>query len=110
MKAVACDYLRPASNGKPGAALLEERAGDARRQPIGLSFRLPLPSAQAVPVVEIVRHATPSPPTVLGQKGSGEAGYLGATALLASAVDGACARATSVYPALPMGLPPSAMP
>jgi 2-furoyl-CoA dehydrogenase large subunit len=42
-----------------------------------------------VPPVEIVHHVTPSPHTVLGQKGSGESGYLGAPAAIASAVNDA---------------------
>jgi CO/xanthine dehydrogenase Mo-binding subunit len=50
-----------------------------------------LPSAQEVPPVEIVEHVTPSPHTVFGQKGSGEAGYLGAPAAIASAVNDALA-------------------
>ena len=39
--------------------------------------------------VEIVEHETPSPHTVFGQKGSGESGYLGAPAAIASAVNDA---------------------
>jgi 2-furoyl-CoA dehydrogenase large subunit len=42
-----------------------------------------------VPEVEIVHHCTPSPFTVLGQKGSGESGYLGAPAAIASAINDA---------------------
>jgi 2-furoyl-CoA dehydrogenase large subunit len=48
-----------------------------------------LPSSHEVPPVEIVHHVTPSPHTVLGQKGSGESGYLGAPAAIASAVNDA---------------------
>ena len=48
-----------------------------------------LPSSHEVPAVEIVDHETPSPHTVLGQKGSGESGYLGAPAAIASAVNDA---------------------
>jgi 2-furoyl-CoA dehydrogenase large subunit len=48
-----------------------------------------LPSAHEVPPVEIVHHETPSPLTVFGQKGSGESGYLGAPAVVASAVNDA---------------------
>ena len=36
-----------------------------------------------------VEHCTPSPLTSLGQKGSGEGGYLGAPAAVASAVNDA---------------------
>jgi 2-furoyl-CoA dehydrogenase large subunit len=42
-----------------------------------------------VPPVEIVDHETPSPHTVLGQKGSGESGYLGAPAAVANAINDA---------------------
>ena len=50
-----------------------------------------LPSSHEVPAVEIVDHGTPSPHTVLGQKGSGESGYLGAPAAIANAVNDALA-------------------
>jgi len=36
-----------------------------------------------------VHHVTPSPHTVLGQKGSGESGYLGAPAAIASGINDA---------------------
>jgi 2-furoyl-CoA dehydrogenase large subunit len=48
-----------------------------------------LPSAHEVPPVEIIYHCTPSPNTVLGQKGSGESGYLGAPAGVANAINDA---------------------
>ena len=48
-----------------------------------------LPSSHEVPEVEIVHHVTPSPHTVFGQKGSGESGYLGAPAAIASAINDA---------------------
>jgi 2-furoyl-CoA dehydrogenase large subunit len=48
-----------------------------------------LPSSHEVPPVEIVDHETPSPHTVLGQKGTGESGYLGAPAAVANAVNDA---------------------
>jgi 2-furoyl-CoA dehydrogenase large subunit len=48
-----------------------------------------LPSSHEVPAVEIVHHVTPSPHTVFGQKGSGESGYLGAPAAIASAINDA---------------------
>ncbi len=50
-----------------------------------------LPSSHEVPPVEVVHHETPSPHTVFGQKGSGESGYLGAPAAIASAVNDALA-------------------
>jgi 2-furoyl-CoA dehydrogenase large subunit len=48
-----------------------------------------LPSSHEVPPVEIIDHCTPSPNTVLGQKGSGESGYLGAPAAVANAINDA---------------------
>ncbi len=48
-----------------------------------------LPSAMEVPPIEIVDHCTPSPLTTFGQKGSGEAGYLGAPAAIANAINDA---------------------
>ena len=48
-----------------------------------------LPSSHEVPQVEIVHQVTPSPLTVFGQKGSGESGYLGGPAAIASAVNDA---------------------
>ena len=44
-----------------------------------------MPSAMEVPAIAIVDHCTPSPLTTFGQKGSGEAGYLGAPAAIANA-------------------------
>jgi 2-furoyl-CoA dehydrogenase large subunit len=73
-----------------GAALYEEFAYDDQGQLIAQSFMdYLLPSSHEVPAIEIVHHATPSPHTVLGQKGAGESGYLGAPAAIASAVNDA---------------------
>jgi len=75
-----------------GAALFEEFAYDDQGQMITQTFMdYLLPSSQEVPEVEIVHHCTPSPYTVLGQKGSGESGYLGAPAAISSAVNDALA-------------------
>jgi len=75
-----------------GAALYEEFAYDAQGQMVAQSFMdYLLPSSHEVPPVEILHHETPSPHTVLGQKGSGESGYLGAPAAIASAVNDALA-------------------
>jgi 2-furoyl-CoA dehydrogenase large subunit len=75
-----------------GAALYEEFAYNAEGQLIAQSFMdYLLPSAHEVPEVEIVHHETPSPHTVLGQKGSGESGYLGAPAAIVSAINDALA-------------------
>jgi 2-furoyl-CoA dehydrogenase large subunit len=73
-----------------GAALYEEFAYDGDGQLVAQSLMdYLLPSAHEVPPVEIVHHETPSPHTVFGQKGSGESGYLGAPAAIASAVNDA---------------------
>jgi 2-furoyl-CoA dehydrogenase large subunit len=73
-----------------GAALYEEFAYDSEGQLVAQSFMdYLLPSAHEVPPVEIIHHVTPSPHTVFGQKGSGESGYLGAPAAIASAVNDA---------------------
>lgn len=75
-----------------GAALYEEFVYDAQGQMITQTFSdYLLPSAHEVPAVEIVEHCTPSPFTVLGQKGSGESGYLGAPAAISGAVNDALA-------------------
>jgi 3-oxo-Delta1-steroid hydratase/dehydrogenase large subunit len=73
-----------------GAALLEEFAYNDEGQMIAQSFMdYLLPSSQEVPPIELIEHETPSPHTVLGQKGSGESGYLGAPAAIANAVNDA---------------------
>jgi 2-furoyl-CoA dehydrogenase large subunit len=73
-----------------GAALYEEFAYDEDGGLIAQSFMdYLMPSSHEVPAIEIVHHETPSPHTVLGQKGAGESGYLGAPAAIASAVNDA---------------------
>ncbi len=86
-----------------GAALYERFAYDADGQLVSGSFMdYLLPSAHEVPDIEIVDHCTPSPHTVFGQKGSGEAGYLGAPAAVASAVNDALAPLGLHVAELPM--------
>jgi 2-furoyl-CoA dehydrogenase large subunit len=48
-----------------------------------------MPTAFEVPLIRDTEHCTPSPLTSHGQKGSGEGGYLGAPAAVASAVNDA---------------------
>ncbi|HZL41556.1 MAG TPA: xanthine dehydrogenase family protein molybdopterin-binding subunit [Pseudolabrys sp.] len=73
-----------------GAALYEEFAYNDEGQLVAQTFMdYLLPSSHEVPMVEIVDHETPSPHTVLGQKGSGESGYLGAPAAIANAINDA---------------------
>src|SRR5439155_23175710 len=86
-----------------GAALMEEFSFDDEGQLLTQSFMdYLLPSAHEVPEVEIVHHVTPSPHTVFGQKGSGEAGYLGAPAAIASAVNDALQPLGIVVNSLPI--------
>jgi 2-furoyl-CoA dehydrogenase large subunit len=86
-----------------GAALLEEFVYDAEGQMLTQSFMdYLLPSSHEVPRVEIVHHCTPSPFTVLGQKGSGESGYLGAPAAISSAINDAVAPLGLSFSKLPI--------
>ena len=73
-----------------GAALMEKFAYTPEGQLLtGTFMDYLIPSALEVPAISIVDHCTPSPLTEFGQKGSGEAGYLGSPAAIASAVNDA---------------------
>jgi 2-furoyl-CoA dehydrogenase large subunit len=73
-----------------GAALYEEFVYDADGQLLsGSLLDYPMPSTLEVPTPHLVERCTPSPLTSFGQKGSGEAGYMGAPAGIASAVNDA---------------------
>ncbi|NBU73543.1 MAG: hypothetical protein EBS53_19225, partial [Bacteroidetes bacterium] len=73
-----------------GAALMEKFSYSEEGQLLAGTFMdYLLPSAHEVPSITIVDHCTPSPLTEFGQKGSGEAGYLGSPAAIASAVNDA---------------------
>jgi CO/xanthine dehydrogenase Mo-binding subunit len=86
-----------------GVALYERFAFDERGQPLTTSFMdYLLPSAHEVPHIELEEHCTPSPLTTLGQKGVGEAGYMGAPAAVASAVNDALAPIGARIDSLPM--------
>ena len=61
-----------------------------------------LPSSMEIPSVDIVDHCTPSPLTTFGQKGSGEAGYLGAPAAIANAINDALAPLNTSVETLPI--------
>ena len=75
-----------------GAALYEKFEYDGNGQLLAGTFvDYLLPSAREIPPVDEIAHCTPSPMTSLGQKGSGEGGYLGAPAAVASAVNDALA-------------------
>jgi 2-furoyl-CoA dehydrogenase large subunit len=86
-----------------GAALLEKFSYSAEGQLLSGTFMdYLLPSAAEVPSITIVDHCTPSPLTTFGQKGSGEAGYLGSPAAIASAVNDALAPRGATMAHLPM--------
>ena len=86
-----------------GAALMEKFAFSEHGQLLSGTFMdYLLPSATEVPSITIVDHCTPSPLTEFGQKGSGEAGYLGSPAAIASAVNDALAPRGAGIDYLPM--------
>jgi 2-furoyl-CoA dehydrogenase large subunit len=86
-----------------GAALYEKFAYTAEGQLASGTFMdYLIPSAMEVPGMTIVDHCTPSPLTEFGQKGSGEAGYLGAPAAIANAVNDALSPLQVSIEALPM--------
>ncbi len=86
-----------------GAALYEKFAFSDNGQLASQTFMdYLMPSALEVPAIGIVDHCTPSPLTEFGQKGSGEAGYLGAPAAIASAVNDALAPLGQSIDELPM--------
>lgn len=86
-----------------GAALMEKFAFSEEGQLLAGTFMdYLLPSSAEVPAITIVDHCTPSPLTEFGQKGSGEAGYLGSPAAIASAVNDALAPLDASIDHLPM--------
>jgi 2-furoyl-CoA dehydrogenase large subunit len=75
-----------------GAALYEKFAYGPDGQFLSATFMdYVMPSVHEIPDVKDVEHCTPSPLTSHGQKGSGEGGYMGAPAAVASAVNDALA-------------------
>ncbi len=86
-----------------GAALFEKFSFSEEGQLLAGTFMdYLLPSAHEVPSITIVDHCTPSPLTEFGQKGSGEAGYLGSPAAIASAVNDALSPKGISINTLPM--------
>lgn len=70
-----------------GQALMENVAYDAEGQMPGGSFMdYAMPRATDIPPVMVVPHETPSETNPLGVKGAGEAGTVGATPALVSAL------------------------
>lgn len=86
-----------------GAALYEKFAYSDNGQLASQTFMdYLIPSSMEVPAIDIVDHCTPSPLTTFGQKGSGEAGYLGAPAAIACAINDALAPLGISLDELPM--------
>ena len=86
-----------------GAALMEKFTYSDDGQLLSGTFMdYLLPSAEEVPNVTIVDHCTPSPLTEFGQKGSGEAGYLGSAAAISAAVNDALEPMGASIDAQPM--------
>ena len=86
-----------------GAALYEKFAYTEDGQLASGTFMdYLIPSAMEVPAMAIVDHCTPSPLTTFGQKGSGEAGYLGAPAAIANAINDALDPLGASIDSLPM--------
>jgi len=86
-----------------GAALYEKFTyTDEGQLASGTFMDYLIPSALEIPAVTIVDHCTPSPLTTFGQKGSGEAGYLGAPAAIANAINDALEPLGISLEALPM--------
>jgi len=90
-----------------GVALYEQFAYSDDGQPLTQSLAdYLLPSIHEVPGIALAEHCTPSPFTTLGQKGAGEAGYMGAPAAVASAVNDALA-ARGAGPVLSLPIRPA---
>ena len=86
-----------------GAALYEKFSFSDDGQLLSGTFMdYLIPTSHEVPSITIVDHCTPSPLTEFGQKGSGEAGYLGSPAAIASAVNDALSIKNISLNILPM--------
>jgi 2-furoyl-CoA dehydrogenase large subunit len=86
-----------------GAALYEKFAYSDNGQLASQTFMdYLIPSALEGPELGIVDHCTPSPLTEFGQKGSGEAGYLGAPAAISNAINDALSPLGTTIDELPM--------
>ncbi len=88
-----------------GAALYEKFEYDESGQHLSGTFMdYLLPSSMEIPDVQMDEHCTPSPLTPLGQKGAGEAGYMGSPAAVVSAVNDALAPHGLTAESLPIKL------
>ncbi len=73
-----------------GATLFEWMKFDATGQPQSVNYAdYLLPTADVVPMIEIVHMETPTPLNPLGLKGAAESGTIGAPAAIASAIEDA---------------------
>ena len=89
-----------------GSALGEEFAYDARGVPRSTGFKTYLLArASDVPEIELERQVTPSPSTLIGAKGAGEAGFSGAQAAVLNAVNDAVRDLGARLDALPVSAP-----
>jgi CO/xanthine dehydrogenase Mo-binding subunit len=89
-----------------GLALFETSGFDADGASTTRSFKeYMIPRPNDLPSFTIAHHETPSPNTMLGAKGAGEAGVGGALAAVANAVDdavaAACGAAVTTFPLSP---------
>jgi aerobic carbon-monoxide dehydrogenase large subunit len=89
-----------------GSALGEEFVYDARGVPRSAGFKTYLPArASDVPEIELERQVTPSPSTLIGAKGAGEAGFGGAQAAVLNAVNDAVRDLGVRLDAVPVSAP-----
>ncbi len=89
-----------------GAALSEKIVYDVEGRLLADRFKTYLmPRASDLPTFELVHQVTPSPFTVLGAKGAGEAGVGGAQAAIANAVDDALAPLGATVREFPLNPP-----
>lgn len=89
-----------------GAALMEEQVYDAEGRLHSDRFKAYLmPRASDVPSIETAHQVTPSPYTILGTKGAGEAGVGGAQAAIANAVHDALRPFGAVVRSMPLSAP-----
>jgi carbon-monoxide dehydrogenase large subunit len=85
-----------------GNVMSEELKFDAEGRPLSTRFKAYLmPRAGDVPAIEMIHQVTPSPYTLLGNKGAGEAGVGGGMALLLAAVNDAIQPLGAKVTALP---------
>ena len=89
-----------------GNAWTEELKYDGNGVPLSTRFKAYLlPRAGDVPAVELVHQVTPSPFTLLGTKGAGEAGVGGGMSVITNAVDDALAPLGVTITDLPVSPP-----